>query len=321
MKIADGIFAPGKVMLFGEYAVLHGQPALVAAVARGVRCTIHPSTELIIDGGRHGRAIRGAEGWRGDALPFAQTLVDALPDAAIATYQLDSDALSVDGTKLGLGSSAASTVALARALTPDASPRDIYTHAQAAHRAVQGTGSGADIAASAWGGVIGYRWIEGHGEVEPIARTHQQRTHLHMVWAGQPASTTALVGRVKAWAKSAPDEHAEIMRRIGVAAEQGMRAWTQGSDLRPAARATTVCLVDLGRLSGAPIVTACHRELSDVVDGSGVVVKPTGAGGGDLAWLVGPTAPSEALALDRLRAAGHACFALPIWPNDSPPTS
>ena len=303
------IFAPGKVMLFGEYAVLHGQRAMVAAVDRGVRCTIHPSDTLVIDGGRHGRATRTSDGWRGATLPFAQTLVDALPEPPIAAYHLNSDALSVNGTKLGLGSSAASTVALARALMPSADPREIYTHAQAAHRAVQGTGSGADIAASAWGGVIDYRLIDGRGEAEPLPVA---RTHLMMVWAGQPASTTALVGRVKAWASGAPAAHAVIMARIGAAAEQGIRAWTNGTDLRPAARATTACLVELGQQSGAPIVTACHRELADLVEDSGVVVKPTGAGGGDLAWLVGPDADSEAAALERMRAAGHIGFALRI---------
>lgn len=300
-------------MLFGEYAVLHGHRALVAAVDRGARCTVEPASELTIDGGRHGRAIRGDVGWRGDPLPFAQTLIDALPESPVAAYHLDSDALSVGGTKLGLGSSAASTVALARALMPDADARAIYTRAQAAHRAVQGTGSGADIAASAYGGVIGYRWLEGHGEVE---RMPVGRTRLMLVWAGQPASTIALVGRVKTWTQANPEAHAALMERIGAAAEQGIEAWRSGGDLRPAARATAACLDALGQQSGAPIVTQCHRQLSAIVEDLSVVVKPTGAGGGDLAWVVGPDTATEAAALDRLTAAGHACFALALWPGD-----
>lgn len=312
-------------MLFGEYAVLHGGAALVCAVERGVTCRAEPSDTLIIDGGAHGRAIRTTQathGWRGAPLPFAQAVVDRLPDAPVAAYHLDSSALSVNGIKLGLGSSAASTVALVRALVPDAAPADVYARAQAAHRAVQGTGSGADIAASAYGGAIAYRWLtdaspntvaagDGHGWIDPLPRS---RAHLCLVWAGQPASTPALVGRVRAWAQAEPAAHAMLMTRIATAAEEGIAAWRERTDLRPAARQTIAALTELGQQSGAPIVTAQHVELAKAVADLDVVVKPTGAGGGDLAWLVGASPAQERAALDRLRTAGHLGLPLAIVP-------
>ena len=45
MSSAEGaltVLAPGKLVLVGEYAVLDGAPAIVAAVDRGVRCVLSP---------------------------------------------------------------------------------------------------------------------------------------------------------------------------------------------------------------------------------------------------------------------------------------
>lgn len=315
------MIVPGKVMLFGEYAALHGHPALVCAVEYGVRATVGPATHLIIDGGAHGRAERTAAGWQGAPLPFARALVDALPAFPNIACRLDSSALTIDGTKLGLGSSAASTVALARACLPDATDAEIYRRAQTAHRAVQGTGSGTDVAASTFGGALAYRWIEGPAPANAIAagdgagwieRLPRTRETLHLVWAGQPASTPALVGRVKRWAAGHRAAHVALMDRLGAASHAAIRAWKAGGDLRPAARETTAALVELGDRSGASIVTPIHHALSAAVADLDIVVKPTGAGGGDLAWVVGADAAHEAAALAHLAAAGHHTFRLRV---------
>lgn len=319
--ISEARIVPGKVMLFGEYAALYGHPALVCAVARGVEVTIRPAPHLIIDGGAHGRAERTADGWRGDSLPFARRLVDALPAIPALECRLDSAPLTVDGVKLGLGSSAASTVALARACLPEASDAEIYARAQAAHRAVQGTGSGTDIAASTFGGALAYRWIEGPAPADAIVagdgaglieRLPATRTVLHLAWAGQPASTPALVGRVTAWAARDPAGHRALMDRLGAAAQAGIRAWRADGALRAAARETVAALTALGAASGAAIVTATHRALAAAVASLPVVVKPTGAGGGDLAWIAGDDPEAERAAAVRLAQAGFAIFSLRI---------
>src|SRR6185312_7882085 len=92
--------APGKLILTGEYAVLDGAPALVAAIDRRV-------------------IARRYSGPRGSS-PFLVAVADELArrrgkdDVAVqAAMQIvvDSSALYDDATKLGLGSSAAVTVA------------------------------------------------------------------------------------------------------------------------------------------------------------------------------------------------------------------
>src|SRR5438067_1243374 len=102
--------APGKAMLFGEYAVLEGAPALLAACP--------PSAPL----------------------------------------HVDSSALTADGAggrKLGLGSSAAVTVAVFGEQRQDLSRIERWRTCRAAHDRAQGhPGSGADIAAALWGGIL-----------------------------------------------------------------------------------------------------------------------------------------------------------------------
>ena len=41
--------APGKLVLVGEYAVLDGAPAVVAAVDRGVACAVSPAPDRRIE--------------------------------------------------------------------------------------------------------------------------------------------------------------------------------------------------------------------------------------------------------------------------------
>jgi phosphomevalonate kinase len=72
-----------------------------------------------------------------------------------------------------------------------------------------------------------------------------------------------------------------------------------------AAATTGTALEALGSAAGVALVTPIHTELSALARPFGVVVKPTGAGGGDLAWLVGPDAASEAAAAEAVGAAGH----------------
>ena len=60
------IQVPGKLVLIGEYAVLDGAPAWVAAVDRGVRCEVEEGEG--IDVPEDDRFVRAALGWDGRAL-------------------------------------------------------------------------------------------------------------------------------------------------------------------------------------------------------------------------------------------------------------
>lgn len=156
--------APGKLVLLGEYAVLDGGGAIVAAVDRGVVCVV--STGAGIETPGDDRFVRAA-----------------LTGAPRGLYRFrDQYPLDLPG-KAGFGGSAAATVAAIRAAgRPDA---DAFT----VHASVQGGGSGVDVFASVNGGVRAY----------PSGRSVACPPFL-VVWSGQSAATGPRIQQYLAWA-------------------------------------------------------------------------------------------------------------------------
>ncbi|MEZ4470708.1 MAG: hypothetical protein R3F60_07905 [bacterium] len=310
--------APGKVLLFGEYAVLDGGQALVAAVARRAHCTVEPAPGVEVIGEGVGRLA-----WpdpSAEDLPFARALF-ALQAPPPGRYTLESTSFSERGgrMKLGLGSSAATTVALAAAVRRTTDPATLFSLAQAAHRTAQGSGSGADVAAVAFGGVIAYRWHpegslpagDGAATVRPLSGG---RDRLALAWSGRPASTTALVSRVQAFAEADPLRHQYWMDQLAEAAEEATFTWSNGGDLTDPAATSIETLAALGEAAGVELVLPAHWRLDALAEPHGCRVKPTGAGGGDLAWIVGPDAEAEARAAAALSASGERVIWLPVDP-------
>lgn len=157
------IVVPGKLVLIGEYGVLDGAGAIVAAVDHGVTCIVSEGEGIETPG--DDRFVRAA-----------------LAGAPRALYRFtDSRPLAIGG-KAGFGGSAAATVAAIRAAgRPDAD-------AFAIHAAVQGGGSGIDVFASVHGGVRAF----------PSGKEVRCPPFL-VVWSGQSAATGPRVARYRAW--------------------------------------------------------------------------------------------------------------------------
>jgi phosphomevalonate kinase len=281
--------APGKVLVSGAYAVLDGAPAIVAAVDRYVVADGAKDAELVTD------EVRAA--------------IEA--GAILRAPSFDASALrtgdSGGGTrKLGLGSSAAILVASLGAAWPeamedDALRREVFPVALAAHRRAQGGGSGVDVAASVYGGVLVARPAEsGALTVTPHALPGDPT--LTILAFPRSASTRDLVGCVRALRDRDPTAYARAMDRARAGAEDAARATTLRG-LLEALEVQLDALEALGRAAGAPIVLPELRAFADAASHEGAVASTAGAGGGDLALLVGPAAPSPRL-LDRARELG-----------------
>ena len=282
--------APGKLVLTGAYAVLEGAPALVLAIDRhAIADTSHPEPNPGIE-------VRAA--------------LEAMPEVAKAP-SVDARALhDAQGQKLGLGSSAAVLVAslgaLAAARGDDhAQPsvrREIFRAARAAHARSQQGGSGVDIAASVFGGLLRYQLPE--GGLPPDVRAVELPRGLRMAayWTGVPARTSELRAKVDALRARDGKAYDARMRDLADASNRAADA-VSAQALITAARSMGAALFALGREADAPIVTLPMAELALRVVAEEAAFLPSGAGGGDCAVYLGIAPPSEAFDA-RARACG-----------------
>jgi phosphomevalonate kinase len=266
--------APGKVVISGAYAVLRGAPAIVAAVDRDANADATRSADFVT------------------AEVAAAIELGLLPRAPA----FDSSAQRQDGRKLGLGSSAAILVASLLAFCPELSSDQLFQRALLAHRTAQGGGSGIDVAASTFGGVLCYRLNE------PNAPTLESLTLprglVVEVWSSpSEAKTSELIARVAATERSQPEQVGALFQRLARGCEAALGA-LQAGDARgfvAALQAQTNELATLGDLAAVPIVTGAVRALGAAATEQGAVVLPAGAGGGDVALYVGTSEPASRL--------------------------
>lgn len=150
--------APGSLMLLGEYSVLQGKIALVATINKFVSITLNPRTDdIIFINSQLGRLTLNRHEITLQA-PFEfvlATLAFKNPPSG-CNIIINSDF----PPSLGLGSSAAVTVALLLALNcwlkKSLTKSKLWQEAiQIVHK-VQKVGSGADCAASIFGGTIAF---------------------------------------------------------------------------------------------------------------------------------------------------------------------
>ena len=298
MKQAAVGHACGKIILFGEHAVVHGAPAIAAGIERGVTATASSaaSSELWING-----------------LP-----IEEKTDEAIA-YQALLDTLRVSATRthaevdvpsgVGLGASAAIGVAVARAALAfhDPDGRDLGTRALLAanawERVFHQNPSGVDAACAFTGSCIRFRTAEGW-----------QRIPLHsdldvaICPAAPPSSTKVMIEAVARRRQENPLEFQRVLDTIVGLVESAEHCLGQG-DCRELGR-----LMDLNHLKLVEwgLSTPALEEACSLARDAGALgAKVTGAGGGGcVIALCGNLGPSKIL--KRWREHGYSGFSTRI---------
>jgi len=291
--------APGKAVLSGEYAVLYGAPAIVTALDRRARVTLRSSDQefhtVTAPGYLEGtwRFLQDRHGninWH-DELPARSAFLlleniwkqVSLGPTLRLSVDIDSREFfaATSGAKLGLGSSAAVATALTSALCDISAvptePADVFRIAKDAHIAFQGgRGSGVDIAASFYGGLINFR-SGAQGSLSPLA--WPGGLVCRFLWSGRPAITTTKLQKLEAAVQSS-----ETAQSLVSAAEDIALTWSAASVERIMASMGHYVEVlqqfdvdhDLG------IFDAGHGALVEMAAGNDIVYKPCGAGGGDI---------------------------------------
>jgi phosphomevalonate kinase len=300
--------APGKLFIAGEYAVIEpGHPAILIAVDRRVTVAVSASggAEVTIDSDLYPG---------GPAAPAhvlsAVSVVDELltardmriPPVHIAV----TSSLHRNGTKFGLGSSGAVTVATVTAVAAYAglglSPEERFRLAMLATARLDPRASGGDLAASVWGGWIAYRAPDRAAVLDLAQRRGIEETlrapwpgfevrwlppplglALEVGWTGEPASTASLAGRLDAgeWPGSA--SHHSFLKRSDECVLAAIRALERGAnrELTEQVRGARQVLAELDDEVGLGIFTPRLTALCDAAEALGGAAKPSGAGGGD----------------------------------------
>ena len=215
--------APGSLMLLGEYAVLHGKQAIVCAVNKRITVSLTPRADQQIT--IHSPTI-GSYTTQLQQLtiekPF-QFVLGALKHCQSKLRQgCDMNITSDISDQMGLGSSAAVTVATLLALTTwfnmKIAPLDLIRQGRHVVHQVQGVGSGADIAASVYGGMVGY-------QCQPMYAEKFSVTHpITVMYAGFKTPTVDVIKQVHDRFAHHSNIFQHICHSIGQCATDGIYA-------------------------------------------------------------------------------------------------
>jgi mevalonate kinase len=310
-------FGHGKIILIGEHGVVHGQPALAAGLAVGVR------VEATSGSGRLSVPAWSLSAEAGDGSPVGRALTAML--ARLGASALDFHADAAIPSRAGLGSSAAMAVAIARAAAvavgvdgsadagagaahDDAASVRLRQAVDDAETIFHGTPSGIDAAAALGGGVGRFRRGEGW---RPIAVAQSMRVCVGLTGRGRDTSAqVAGVGRLRERVPAVD----KILALFGDLADAGERALAVG-DIDGLGRLFDVAHGLLGalRVSSPEIETLVHGARA----AGAVGAKLTGAGGGGAVIALAPGHESDVIA--RWRRDGFDGFVTAIGNPDSMP--
>ena len=289
-------FGYAKALIFGEYAVMYGAKALVVAI--DTRLSVHLSniriparTQNAHNAGQYTPDITlKLRHLLNHPQGFKEILDDVTSVAIDADIRLDDSAFfDKDGEKLGIGSSAAITVALLEAQLKAAqilhgiqvSQSDAIKAAIQTHRMMQNNmGSGADVIASAIGGAQIVHNCPDNPQIQSIPSSHLP--HFALLVTHQQAPTCSYIQAARNHDKT--PEFRQIIQHIANAGESAAKS------LLAQNKAEFLSIMDafpdmlgaLGKIISMPIVPPLFHDIAPIAKSSGVVLKTSGAGGGDI---------------------------------------
>lgn len=287
--------ARGKVIFFGEHAVVYGHPALAGAISRQVAITVAESTE-----GEGVRLdipcweVRAAAG-DGSAVGGALAAMTAAAGITAPVHLLGEADLPA---AVGLGSSAALSVAVARALLPDAGGAAIEDVAMAGERAFHDNPSGIDVVMAARGGLGLFR--RGAG----LAAVDAPPVRLCIALSGESRQTAKMVAAVRARREAMPQKIDGELLTLGELAAAGAKACARGDvaavgEMMDRAHAG-LCAIGVSTDTLDALVTLAR-------DAGALGAKLTGGGGGGAVIALAPG--REDAVLGAWREAGFSAFA------------
>lgn len=321
-------------MVAGEYAVLDpNQSLVVTAVDRFIYVEIKKSERNSLTLANYelhnisfdfikGNISLDIEDERTSFVRSAMNVIyNYLQEQGIATFpvalKVNSELDDKDGIKYGLGSSAAVVTGVVTALltmflkkTPE--KQLIFKLAAIAHVNIQGSGSGADIAASTYGGMLKYTSFQAEWLLKEMEQTDSVTTLIEkdwhyltieelsfppswemiVGWTGSPASTAKLVPRVLAYKEVNPTQFNRFLEKSTKAVKDillGIRSKNEAQFFQ-GINNNREALAEIGAFANVPIETPLLYELQRIAKQYESAGKLSGAGGGDcgIAFTISP---------------------------------
>jgi phosphomevalonate kinase len=354
---------PGKLMIAGEFAVLEPYHKLLAmAVNRFVTVKIEASqlnqitlekfqlsnlpwhvneNEVSIES-TDKRVNFVQEAMTTAIIYLKENNISSRPFRIHVRSDLDD---KVSGKKFGLGSSAAVVVGVITAilkwhLEEEPSPELVFKLASISHVAAQGNGSGADVAASAYGGIIQYssfqaEWLrdqynQSHSLTELLETDWKYFSvnpielpkvlHLCIGWTGSPASTGSLVEEIKGLKKTNPDKYQRFLDSSEEAVDNILKGIYEDNlpQLFNGIKQNRAALVTVGKDANLELETSMITELCNLAEEHGGAAKQSGAGGGDCGIAFMPTKESAEQLVEAWKNEGIIPLTIQPYLNKSP---
>lgn len=217
----------GKTILFGEHFVVYGIPGIASAV--------DSATDATVTKGKKGINVTDERsGAKGYAEKKKIQQVESI-ERMLAAMAMDSKEVALDiwlGGNLpgfsGLGASAASSVAIARAIAEefnlDLSNERINDIAYEAEKAYAGNPSGIDNTAATFGGLIWFKKNLARGQNIIEQLSIQEPVEIVICNTGIVANTKAMVAGVAERKKQNPIKYTELFSQADHLAYKGRRA-------------------------------------------------------------------------------------------------
>ena len=250
--------APGKLMLFGEHAVVYNYPCIVTTVSPRIY------VEAEITPGRFNIDAPQVKN-----LSFIRETIKLFQDKYKINSGLSIKTFSDFSSRYGFGSSSAVTVATIFALNKlyqiELSKQDIFDLGYKVVLNVQGVGSGFDIAVATFGGTLYF--VTGGKVIEPL---FVEELPLVIGYSGTKADTATLVKNLKPDFRIF-DEIKKIVEEAKIALVKG--DWEKTGELM---NQNHKLLQELG-VSTEKLDKMCQIAVESGAYGA----KLSGAGGGD----------------------------------------
>lgn len=258
--------APGKLMLYGEHAVVYGYPCIVTTVSPRVYVEIEKTSSKSRIQAPQVKSTRFVE----ESIDLFKKKYNVNGELLISTY-------SDFSSQYGFGSSSAITVATIYALSKyykiELTNKEIFDLGYKVVKQVQGVGSGFDIAAAIYGGTLYF--ITGGKIIEPLS---VNKLSLVVGYSGTKADTTKIVNEIKSKIKNQRSKIFNIFENIKQIAE-GAKLSLVKSDWKKTGELMNQnhkYLQQLG-VSTEKLDNMCQAAISSGAYGA----KLSGAGGGD----------------------------------------